>query len=141
MGPLLRSHLSYKAIFSLSQRWPLNTGLTVYMYVHFLNVLQNKQCTGLSRVRIRVMAVNATFNNISVTSWQLVLLVEETIDLSQVTDKLYHIMLYWVHLTWAGFKLTTLVVIGLICSHKFNHHMITTTTAPGLSKITPKILK
>ena len=26
--PLLRSHLSYKDTFSLSQRWPLNTGLT-----------------------------------------------------------------------------------------------------------------
>ena len=26
---LLRGHLSYKATFSLSQRWPLNTGLTV----------------------------------------------------------------------------------------------------------------
>jgi hypothetical protein len=40
------------------------------------------------------------FNNISVISWQSVLLVEETEyqeknnDLSQVTDKLYHIMLY-----------------------------------------------
>ena len=30
--PLLRCHLSYKATFSLSQRWPLNTGLTVYDY-------------------------------------------------------------------------------------------------------------
>jgi hypothetical protein len=27
---LLRSHLSYKVTFSLSQRWPLNTGLTVF---------------------------------------------------------------------------------------------------------------
>ena len=30
--PLLRGHLSYKATFTLFQRWPLNTGLTVYSY-------------------------------------------------------------------------------------------------------------
>ena len=29
--PLLRGHLSWKATFSLSQLWPLNTGLTVYV--------------------------------------------------------------------------------------------------------------
>jgi len=29
--PLLRGHLSYKATFSLSQRWPLNTGLTLHL--------------------------------------------------------------------------------------------------------------
>jgi len=32
-------------------------------------------------MRVRVMVFNATFNNISVISWRLVLLVEKTNDL------------------------------------------------------------
>ena len=48
---------------------------------------------------VRLMVFNATFNNISIISWQSVLLVEDTgenHDLPQVTDELYHIMIYYV---------------------------------------------
>ena len=55
---------------------------------------------------------------------------EKTTDLSKVTDKLNNIMLYWVHLAWAGFEPTTLVVIGndYICSCISNYHTMMTTT-------------
>jgi len=79
--------------------------------------------------RVRVMVFNATFNNISVIiSWQP----EKATDLQQITDKLYHIVLYWVHFAWVGFKLL-IVMIGsdYIGSCKANYYMITTVVTPG----------
>ena len=69
-----------------------------------------------------------TFNNISAISWGSVLLVEETTDLSEVPDKLYHILLH--ASAWSRFELATSVAMGSDCigSCKSNYHRITATT-------------
>ena len=56
---------------------------------------------------------------------------EKTTDLPQVTDKLYHIILYT--LPWSIFELTTSLVIGTDCigSCKSNNHTITAMMAPA----------
>ena len=84
------------------------------------------------------MVFNATFNNISVISWRSVFLVEET----GVPGENHRPR---VHLTWAGFEHTlvmvgtdfehTLVMVGTdyIGSNKSNYIMIMTTTAPAMS--------
>jgi len=51
-----------------------------------------------------LMASNVAFNNISVILCWSVLLVEETNDLSQITDILYHILLYRVHISITGIR-------------------------------------
>jgi hypothetical protein len=57
---------------------------------------------------------------------------EKTNNLSQVTDKLYHIM--WYALPLVGFKLATLMEIGTVCTGSCSsiYHTITITTAPQI---------
>ena len=43
-----------------------------------LSIIQQKGYVEICQVKVKVMVFNTTFNNISVISWWLVLLVEET---------------------------------------------------------------
>ena len=89
-----------------------------------------------------VIVFNTFFNNISVMSWQSVLLVEET---GIPGENHRPVTSYWQTLSYrgccieyttprVGFELTILVVIGTNCigSNKSNYHTIMTTTTPNI---------
>ena len=76
-----------------------------------------------------VMVFNATLNNISVISWSLVLLVEETgiyqeklTDLLQVNDNIYQKMLYQTHFAMGGIRTHNLCIMyEILLIHNHNY--------------------
>jgi hypothetical protein len=77
----------------------------------------------LMKCSFHIIVVVSFIGGVNRRTWK------KPINLSYVTDKLYHIILYTS--PWSRFGLTTSVVIGTVCigSCKSNYHTITATTA------------
>jgi hypothetical protein len=77
--------------------WKLKTLLTTYIYYHHLSVINKYTGYGVSAEKW------------SVKIWTFLECPKKTINLPQVTDKLFHIILYQAHLVWVwvvGFTTT-----------------------------------
>jgi len=97
-----------------------------------LNTIMSHNSIVSAQYEVMVILFTATFKNIAATSWRSVLLMysENTTDLPQVTDKLYHIMLYWVRITLSRIRTRKLGgdSTDYAGSCKSNYHKVMTTT-------------
>ena len=107
-----------------------HTQFELHRCLNSLHSIERIEVVTLKSAIYRFMVFNTTFNKISGISWWSVLLVEESgLPRENHRPVASHITLYRLHLAWAGFELTTLVVIWTDCTGSWKSNYHTTTTA------------